>query len=77
MMVHPSSRDNVTPKNIAVSMFEVAYTGKEAHASASPELGINAADALTVAQTAIGPPQAAYQAYGPDSRYRHKRGRRP
>ena len=54
MMVHPSSRDNVTPKNIAVSMFEVAYTGKEAHASASPELGINAADALTVAQTAIG-----------------------
>ena len=54
MMVHPSSRDNVTPKNIAVSMFEVGYTGKEAHASASPELGINAADALTVAQTAIG-----------------------
>src|SRR4030095_2979345 len=35
-------------------MFEVNYTGKEAHASAFPELGINAADALTVAQTAIG-----------------------
>ena len=34
--------------------FEVHYTGKEAHASAFPELGINAADALTVAQTAIG-----------------------
>jgi metal-dependent amidase/aminoacylase/carboxypeptidase family protein len=32
----------------------VIYTGKEAHASAFPELGINAADALTVAQTAIG-----------------------
>ena len=30
------------------------YTGKEAHASAFPERGINAADALTVAQTAIG-----------------------
>ena len=30
------------------------YTGKEAHASAFPQLGINAADALTVAQTAIG-----------------------
>jgi metal-dependent amidase/aminoacylase/carboxypeptidase family protein len=29
------------------------YHGKEAHASAFPELGINAADALTVAQTAI------------------------
>ena len=35
-------------------MFDVHYTGKEAHASAFPELGINAADALTVAQTAIG-----------------------
>jgi metal-dependent amidase/aminoacylase/carboxypeptidase family protein len=35
-------------------MFEVEYTGKEAHASAFPEIGINAADALTVAQTAIG-----------------------
>jgi metal-dependent amidase/aminoacylase/carboxypeptidase family protein len=35
-------------------MFEVEYIGKEAHASAFPELGINAADALTVAQTAIG-----------------------
>src|SRR5262249_19665916 len=30
------------------------YTGKEAHAAAFPELGINAADALTVAQVAIG-----------------------
>jgi metal-dependent amidase/aminoacylase/carboxypeptidase family protein len=35
-------------------MFEVHCTGKEAHASAYPELGVNAADALTIAQTAIG-----------------------
>ena len=42
------------PKVIAASMFEVNYTGKEAHAAAFPELGINAADALTVAQSAIG-----------------------
>jgi metal-dependent amidase/aminoacylase/carboxypeptidase family protein len=32
----------------------VHYTGKEAHASAFPEQGINAADAITVAQVAIG-----------------------
>jgi metal-dependent amidase/aminoacylase/carboxypeptidase family protein len=32
----------------------VEYTGREAHASASPQDGINAADALTVAQVAIG-----------------------
>jgi amidohydrolase len=54
MMVHPAPFDALTPKIIAASMFEVRYTGKEAHASAFPELGINAADALTVAQTAIG-----------------------
>jgi amidohydrolase len=54
MMVHPAPFDVLTPKVIAASMFEVRYTGKEAHASAFPEMGINAADALTVAQTAIG-----------------------
>jgi len=54
MMVHPAPFDFVAPKLIAASMFEVEYTGKEAHAAAFPELGINAADALTVAQTAVG-----------------------
>jgi len=54
MMVHPAPYEVVTPRTIAASMFEVHYTGKEAHASAFPELGINAADALTIAQTAIG-----------------------
>jgi amidohydrolase len=54
MMVHPAPFDVLTPKIIAASMFEVQYKGREAHASAFPELGINAADALTIAQTAIG-----------------------
>jgi amidohydrolase len=54
MMVHPAPFDVVEMPIIAASMFEVYYTGKEAHASAFPELGVNAADALTVAQTAIG-----------------------
>ena len=54
MMVHPAPYDAVIPKIIAASMFEVRYTGKEAHASAFPERGINAADALTIAQTSIG-----------------------
>jgi metal-dependent amidase/aminoacylase/carboxypeptidase family protein len=35
-------------------MFEVHCTGKESHVSAFPELGLNAADALTVAQTPVG-----------------------
>jgi amidohydrolase len=54
MMVHPSPHDALTPKIIAASMFEVQYTGKEAHASSFPELGINAADAITIAQAAVG-----------------------
>jgi amidohydrolase len=54
MMVHPAPVDMSAPQILAAGMFDVLYTGKEAHASAFPELGINAADALTVAQTAIG-----------------------
>jgi amidohydrolase len=54
MMVHPAPFDMLRAKIIAASMFEVRCTGKESHASAFPELGVNAADALTIAQTAIG-----------------------
>jgi amidohydrolase len=54
MMVHPAPMDMLQAKIIAASMFDVDCTGKESHASAYPELGVNAADALTIAQTAIG-----------------------
>ena len=54
MMVHPGPGDSLAPSLIAAATFDVFYTGKEAHASAFPERGINAADALVVAQTAIG-----------------------
>lgn len=54
MMVHPSNREQVDMPCLAVSHLRVAYSGKAAHASAHPEQGINAADALTVAQVALG-----------------------
>jgi len=54
MMVHPAPVEMLEMHIIAASMFDVHYTGKPAHASAFPELGINAADALTIAQTSIG-----------------------
>src|ERR1700722_14457991 len=54
MMVHPAPVDVSAPQIIAAAMIDVIYTGKEAPASAFPERGIKAADALTVAQTAIG-----------------------
>jgi amidohydrolase len=54
MMVHPSPYEAAEMPIIASTQFQVAYSGKEAHASAYPHLGVNAADALVVAQTAIG-----------------------
>jgi len=54
MMVHPAPTETDRFPCLAVSHVDVHYTGKSAHASAFPELGINAADALTVAQTSIG-----------------------
>ena len=54
MMVHPSPEERAHADCLAVAHFRVHYLGKEAHASAYPERGVNAADALTVAQVAIG-----------------------
>lgn len=54
MMVHPWPSDHAEPELIAIQQLTVTYHGREAHASAYPWLGINAADAMVVAQTAIG-----------------------
>jgi len=54
MMVHPWPEDRLGTSCLAVDHFEVRYSGREAHASASPEQGRNAADALVVAQVGIG-----------------------
>ena len=54
MMVHPAPFEDLTPRVSAVAHFGVSYEGRASHAAAAPQLGINAADALTVAQVAIG-----------------------
>jgi amidohydrolase len=54
MMVHPAPAELVQMRCLAVAHYLITYHGKEAHASGFPELGINAADALTVAQVGIG-----------------------
>ena len=53
MMVHPCPQDVAMPNIIAVQQLVVTYTGVEAHASGFPWGGINASDAMVVAQTAI------------------------
>ncbi|MFK0294972.1 M20 family metallopeptidase [Streptomyces sp. NPDC090442] len=54
MMVHPAPVDVAEARPFAVSHSRISYTGKSAHAAAYPEAGVNAADAFTVAQVAIG-----------------------
>lgn len=54
MMVHPWTSEMTGMPCLAVTHFDVDYYGVEAHASAYPERGRNAADAITVAQVAIG-----------------------
>ncbi|MFR9730663.1 M20 family metallopeptidase [Saccharopolyspora sp. MS10] len=54
MMAHPAPVDVAEAEPFAVSHSHVSYQGKGAHAAAYPEQGVNAADAFTVAQVAIG-----------------------
>jgi amidohydrolase len=54
VMAHPAARDCFEPFYPASSPLRVGYRGRAAHAAAWPERGVNAADAITVAQVAIG-----------------------
>jgi amidohydrolase len=54
MMIHPGPVDVAEARPFAVSHMLVRFRGKATHAAAYPEQGINAADAFTVAQVAIG-----------------------
>ncbi|MGZ4582773.1 MAG: M20 family metallopeptidase [Mycobacterium sp.] len=54
VMVHPGPADIAAARSLALSEAGVDYRGKESHAAVAPHQGINAADAVTVAQVAIG-----------------------
>lgn len=54
MMVHPWHEDRLRLVSLAVDHLEIRFTGSEAHASAAPHKGRNAADAMVVAQVAVG-----------------------
>ncbi|RGP48630.1 peptidase M20 [Rhodococcus erythropolis] len=54
LMAHPAPEENCAPRSLAVMDLEVTYHGRASHAAYAPHAGINAADALTVAQVAIG-----------------------
>jgi amidohydrolase len=54
VMVHPGPTDIAAARSLALSEVTVEYRGHESHASVAPYLGVNAGDAVTVAQVAIG-----------------------
>lgn len=53
MMAHAGPNDAVGMTSLAISSWKVAYTGRTAHAAAMPHRGVNAADAMMIAQVAI------------------------
>jgi metal-dependent amidase/aminoacylase/carboxypeptidase family protein len=53
MMIHPAGVDLTTMPCIAVADVEVVYRGEAAHASAMPERGINALDALVLGYQSV------------------------
>jgi amidohydrolase len=53
MMVHPGTRDAVIARALACAELRVEYFGREAHAAAQPEKGINALEALILAYNGI------------------------
>jgi amidohydrolase len=54
VMLHAGPLDIARARSLALSQVAITYSGREAHAAVAPYLGLNAADAITVAQVAIG-----------------------
>lgn len=54
MMVHPGNRDTAVAYALACLELDVEFDGKEAHAAARPEAGLNALDAMVAAFVSIG-----------------------
>lgn len=53
MLCHPGSRNAAYARALACAELQVEYFGKEAHAAARPEAGVNALDALIIAYNGV------------------------
>lgn len=54
MLVYPGMYDIGASRSLAARAVRVEFTGKAAHASAHPELGVNALDAMVAGFTSLG-----------------------
>jgi amidohydrolase len=53
IMVHPSTLDSAATTTLACAFLDIEFFGRQAHAAAEPEAGINALDAMLISFTAI------------------------
>lgn len=53
MMAHAAGEDVAGGSSLAVAMWDVLFEGRPAHAATAPSQGVNALDALVIAQTAV------------------------
>ncbi len=62
LMVHPAGEDTIDPRCLAVTHIDIDFHGKEAHASASPQIGVNALDAAVQAYVNVSTLRQAFYA---------------
>jgi amidohydrolase len=53
MLIHPSRHDLADPRLLAAQGFTATFTGKTAHAAATPHAGLNALDAFVSAYNSV------------------------
>jgi amidohydrolase len=63
ILCHPYSQTGIDPGDLAVSRFDVEFTGKSAHAAAAPDQGVNALDAINLLFSGVN----AWRQHIPDS----------
>jgi len=61
MLIHPSRRNLADPRLLAAQGFTVEFRGKEAHAAATPHVGINALDAAVQVYNSISTLRQQFQ----------------
>lgn len=54
LMTHPGGDDICAPGTTAISVFDLEFRGRSAHAAQAPHEGVNAADAAVLAQVGAG-----------------------
>ncbi len=63
LMMHPTPYDEYGPKSLATEEWVVVHTGRASHASAAPELGLNALDGIIAGYNSISMLRQSFRKY--------------